>query len=175
MKSRAERVLHDRSSVFTRKRRDVILELGEFVRELFGQQVAPRREHLPELDEHRSELFERSAQSYRVRSFGIRQPASGPNLEEPPQRGRYVAVDQLGGRHRRIEALAGSDASDFEHPVSHGSSAFCFCSADARGEPVDAQPQVLQTFEKCVHVALIEVLIRSTLLHGRTGTLDRGA
>ena len=50
-----------------RERRDAVLQLRELVGDVGRQQIAPRREHLPELDEDRSERFERAAQSHRAR------------------------------------------------------------------------------------------------------------
>ena len=42
-----------------RKRRHAVLQLRELVGDVGRQQVAPRRQHLPELDEDRPEVLER--------------------------------------------------------------------------------------------------------------------
>ncbi len=51
------------------KGRDPVLQLRELVGDVLRQQVAPGGEHLPELDENRSEVFERHAQTRTARAF----------------------------------------------------------------------------------------------------------
>jgi hypothetical protein len=43
--------------------RHAILQLRELVRDVVREQVAPRRDHLAELDEYRPEILERPAQT----------------------------------------------------------------------------------------------------------------
>ena len=44
-----------------RERRDLILEFGELVGDVRGEQIAPGGQHLPELDEDRAEVLQRHA------------------------------------------------------------------------------------------------------------------
>ena len=62
-----ERVAHDRGRRLAGERRHPILEAGELVGDVFGQQVAAGREDLAELDEDRAEILQRAAQPHRAR------------------------------------------------------------------------------------------------------------
>jgi hypothetical protein len=50
-----------------REGRHAILQLGQLVGEIRRQQIAPRRQHLTELHEDRTERFKRLAQAHRAR------------------------------------------------------------------------------------------------------------
>ena len=50
-----------------RERRHLVLQFGELIGEVGGHQVAPRREQLSELDENRTQIFQRETQSFRAR------------------------------------------------------------------------------------------------------------
>jgi len=50
-----------------RERRHPVLQLRELVGDIGRQEIAPRRQHLPELDEDRAEGGERLAQAHRAR------------------------------------------------------------------------------------------------------------
>ena len=52
-----------RDHLFGRERRHAVLQLGELVGDVERQQVAPRREHLAELDEDRPQLLQGEAQA----------------------------------------------------------------------------------------------------------------
>ena len=51
------------------KRRHPILQLGEFVGDVFRQQIAAGRQNLAELDEDRTEILERAPQPHRPRRW----------------------------------------------------------------------------------------------------------
>ncbi len=53
-----------RDDLVGRKRRHAVLQLRELVGDVERDQVAPRREHLPELDEDRAQILERKAQPH---------------------------------------------------------------------------------------------------------------
>ena len=50
-----------------RERRHAVLQLGQFVGQVQRQQVAPRRQHLAELDEDRPQPLQRQAQAHAAR------------------------------------------------------------------------------------------------------------
>ena len=54
---------HDyRQRLIPGERRDLILKPAELLGNVFRKQIRPRRKHLPECHEYRSELFQRLAQ-----------------------------------------------------------------------------------------------------------------
>src|SRR5687768_636868 len=59
----AKRALYLSHCQFRSKRRHLVLELCQLVSDVERQQVAPRRQHLAELDEDRAERLERLAQA----------------------------------------------------------------------------------------------------------------
>ncbi len=90
----AERALDLGDGELSRKRRHLVLELGQLVGEVGGQQIAARREHLSELDEDRSESFERAAQPHRAR---LGEPA------EEQQRAKEPRGAAIGGERELVE------------------------------------------------------------------------
>ncbi len=60
----AERILDFGFRKFEGKRRHAVLKFCQLVGDIQRQQVAPRREHLAELDEDRSQCFQRLAQAH---------------------------------------------------------------------------------------------------------------
>ena len=77
-----------------RKRRHPVLQLGELVGDVERHQIAPGREHLPELDENGAERFQRTAQTHAAR-FGKRPPEQR-GADQPAQRTHpFVAEKKL--------------------------------------------------------------------------------
>ncbi len=60
----AERLLDQPDRHRRVERRHLVLQLGQFVRDIDRQQIAPRGQHLAELDEDRPEAFEREPQAH---------------------------------------------------------------------------------------------------------------
>src|SRR6478609_9063222 len=77
------------------KRRHAILQERELVRDVGRQQVAPRRQHLPELDEDRPEVFERTSQADTTRQRQI----------APEQRGSYDGPERAHTRMAKGEVV----------------------------------------------------------------------
>ena len=71
----AERRLDQGASLRRRERRHPVLQLGEFVGDVLGQQVATGRQHLAELDEDRAQMLQRHAQ-----------PVAARRVEAAPER-----------------------------------------------------------------------------------------
>ena len=119
-----------REHLFRRERRHAVLQLGELVGDVLRQQVAPGRQHLPELDEDRPEVLEREAQPLRERrrrvapeSEGARRRPHGPEA--------LVAGQEL------VEAVLERDDDDLReasdaHPVD--------CKGNDAGGPVPCGP-----------------------------------
>src|SRR5664280_1950185 len=76
----AERVLDDGARHGVGKRRDAILQPGQLVGDVGGQEVAPRREHLAELDEDGAEPLETQAQA--LAAWRRKAPAEGDDADE---------------------------------------------------------------------------------------------
>jgi hypothetical protein len=74
------------------ERRHPILQLGQFVGQVGGQQVAAGGQHLTELDEDRPQVFQRAAQTLAARR---RQVAP----EQQPGQAQGVACPKTGRRH----------------------------------------------------------------------------
>ena len=60
----AERALDDGHRDIGVERRNIVLKPGEFVGDVGRQQVAARREHLPELHKYGTEAFQRQAKTF---------------------------------------------------------------------------------------------------------------
>ena len=58
--------------------RHIVLQLREFFGDIGGQQIAPRGQHLSELDEDRPERFQRHAQACAARCVQLATQAQGP-------------------------------------------------------------------------------------------------
>ena len=71
----AERPLDEHTGLRGRERRHAVLQLGQFVGEVRRQQVAPRRQHLAELDEDRPEPLQ-----------ALAQPHAARRIQAPPDR-----------------------------------------------------------------------------------------
>jgi hypothetical protein len=89
------------------KGRHLVLQFRQLVGEVHRQQVAPRRQHLAELDEDRPQRLQRQAQPHRARH---RQIAPEKDAGEQPRQalGARLVEDQL------VEAEADADADDFQ-------------------------------------------------------------
>ena len=88
---------------FSRKRRHLILQPRQFVRNIGGQQVAPGGEHLAELDEQRPQGFQRQAQAHCAR---LGEPA-------PEQHALHRHEQETRARVREHELIqAEADADD---------------------------------------------------------------
>jgi hypothetical protein len=132
-----------------RKRRHLVLQLRQLVGDVLGQQVAARRQHLAELDEHGPEFFQGTAQALAARRVGrtqapgvgaagrqgpdgvpvpaaVHRGGSGPR----PARSRGSVTDGHGARLR-----AGSGASQRFHALAQ--------ALDAGGEAIAALAQGL--------------------------------
>ncbi len=89
------------------ERRNAILQLGQFVSDVHGHEVAPGRQHLAELDEYRPERFKGEAQT---NSAWCRQVA--PELKgigKPHQTAARLMFE-----HHLVEAEAAGDGGDLE-------------------------------------------------------------
>jgi hypothetical protein len=62
----ADLLLHERGDGFGRRRRDVVLEARQLGEDVGRKELGASREHLAELHEHPTALFEREAQSVPV-------------------------------------------------------------------------------------------------------------
>ena len=90
---------------FGRKRRHLVLQPRELVGDVGGQQVAPRGQHLAELDEQGPQGLEREAQAHCAR---LGQPAPEQHaLHRHEQKARARV-----GEHELIQAEADADADD---------------------------------------------------------------
>ena len=85
----------------------LVLQFRQLVGEVHREQVAPRRQHLAELDEYRPQRLQRQAQPHRARH---RQVAPEKDAGEQPRQalGARLVEDQL------VEAEADADADDFQ-------------------------------------------------------------
>ena len=90
---------------FGRKRRHLVLQPREFVGDVGGQQVAPGRQHLAELDEQRPQGLEREAQAHRARLGELAPEQHMLHDDEQEARARV-------GEHEFIQAEADADADD---------------------------------------------------------------
>ncbi len=87
---------------FTAERRHAILQLRQFIGDVGGQQVAPRRQHLAELDEDRTQFLQRQTQP-------LRAGAAAAALEPGPRREVDEKAGTAGtngwrGRNHRVHA-----------------------------------------------------------------------
>ena len=78
----------DGLGLFRRKRRHGVLQFGEFVGNVGRQEVTPRRDRLPELDEDRSEFLESKPDSFPQRRGPV--APSRRQVEQEPQRPQQV-------------------------------------------------------------------------------------
>ncbi len=91
------------------KRRHAILQLGELLGEVGRQQVAPRREHLAELDEDRPEPLQAQAQALAARR--VEAPPDGDDANEQADPGLAKA------RQRQlVEPVAKNRDADDDEP-----------------------------------------------------------
>ncbi len=75
----AEHADDRRFDLLRRERRHAILQQRELVGDVGRQQVAPRRQHLAELDEDRAEVLERTAQAHAARRRQVAPEQHGAN------------------------------------------------------------------------------------------------
>ncbi len=101
---RAQRFFDDADRDLRVERRHLVLQLREFVGDIDRQQVATRRQHLPELHEDRPETFERKAQPNAGRP--VEPAAEGRDAHQEPH---AAVVDAA--QHHLVEA----EADDGEH------------------------------------------------------------
>ncbi len=88
------------------ERRHAVLQQHQFVGDVLGQQIAPCRQQLPELDENRPQVLERQTKAYAPAQLGFTpwQPAPGQHetqREHPPRQGQ--------GEQQVIKAIADND------------------------------------------------------------------
>ena len=96
------------------ERRHAVLQLRELVRDVGRQQVAPRRQHLAELDEDRAEALERQAQAHRARARQIAPERDA--VDERPQPAHALVAEQ-----ELVETVALRHGQDAEQPrQAHG-------------------------------------------------------
>jgi len=89
-----------------RERRYPVLQSGEFICDIGGNQVAPGREYLAEFDEDRPECFERLAQPYRARLVE-RAPEQRDHDQRPQPAEALMAEDKF------FQAEAQGDINNF--------------------------------------------------------------
>ena len=88
-----------------------------------AQQVAARRQDLAELDEHRTERFEREPESSRGRIGRCRQPARRRQAPQHPQRRGQLLVRDAAAVDQFVEAMSQhrrADARQPRHEPAHG-------------------------------------------------------
>ncbi len=110
-----EGLLDQRGGLGGRKRRHAVLQLGQFVGHVQRQQVAPRRQHLAELDEDRAEPFQRQAQAHAARLI-----EAAAERDRPRQRAHPALPE---ARHRQLvesEAQHGEHDEHQPHETPHG-------------------------------------------------------
>ena len=92
------------------ERRHAILQLGEFVGDVDGQQVAPRGQRLAKLHEDRSQLLEREAQTFGARRIAAtHRPGPGRQQEQEAQR-----AIQMSGAHEFVQPVTHQHALYFD-------------------------------------------------------------
>ena len=104
----AEGLLNQRDGLLGSERRHLILKFREFIGDIHRQEVAPRREHLSELYEHRPQVFQRPAQALSPRSAN---GAAAPRVEAQGAAQRAMA-DPLGEQF--VQAIAADNAADLQ-------------------------------------------------------------
>ena len=107
--------------------RNAVLQLRELVGDVRRQQVAPRRDHLPELDEDRPEVLERAAQALAAAAAAAREPRPGRQPENEAQR-----PVEMGRADVVVEPVAHEHAVDREQPAGDAPSRSCGRPAGAR-------------------------------------------
>ncbi len=140
----AQRLLDNGDGLLLRKRRYIVLQPGQLVRDILGQQVAPRGQHLPELYENRPQFLQRTAQAHSPRQIRRRVQAPWRKVQgEARQRAQALLVDKL------IESIAADDTQDFSQTqdAGHGSA-----------------PQLLQALAQALSAGLQPVYTQSQLL-----------
>ena len=85
--------------------RHLVLQLGQLLGEVLGQQVAARRQHLAKLDEDRAERFQGLAQARRAR-LG----KTAPRQRRADERGEPAAG--RGGEQKFLKAEAQRDGKN---------------------------------------------------------------
>ncbi len=125
-----------------------VLEPRELVGDVGRQQVAPRRDHLAELHEDRSEVLERAPQALAARAAPAREPGPGREPEDEAQR----AVE-VGRAHVVVEPVAHQHAVDGEQPAGdahrdHAGALRAHHGRDPRVEAVDGLAQPVHVLEE---------------------------
>ena len=116
------RELDDAARVGAGERRHAILQLFQLVGDVARQQIAARRQHLPELHEDRAELFEREAQALAARGIALApEPGGGREIEREAQRTEQVGrandpVEPVPHEHALDLQQAGQDAQPHARP-----------------------------------------------------------
>ena len=167
------------------ERRHAVLQLRELVGDVGRQQVAPRREHLAELDEDRAELLERQAQPLAARA--------APPALEPGRRREVEREAQRPEQVRReddvVEPVPHEHALDREQAAEHAWAHHqprrrwlagvavaprletrepCLEPLDVVAQPVDV-PQELLGLEARRHVAAFFLQVLRALFAQRIG------
>ena len=102
--------LDDEFRVLYRERRHAVLQLGELVRDVGRQQVAPRGQGLAELDEDRAELLEREPDPFTARAaLAPLEPRGGRQVERESQRAK-----QVGRENELVEVVPDEHALDVQ-------------------------------------------------------------
>ena len=104
---RAERLFDEADRHRRMERRHLVLQLGQFVGDIDRQQIAPRGQHLAELDEDRPEAFEREAQTHARRRVEL--AADGGDTQQQPH---ATVVDAA--EHHLIETEADDREKNLE-------------------------------------------------------------
>ena len=106
-----------RVHLFHVKRWHPVLQLGQFVGNIDRQQIAARRQHLPELDEDRPQVFQEAAQAHRVRLA-----VPPPEMQGATQRRQATA--RLMFDNHLVDTVATGNAEDLgEAEKTHGKTA----------------------------------------------------
>ena len=138
----AEGLLDQRARLRGRERRHAVLQLGELVGEVRRQQVAPRRQHLAELDEDRPEPLQPQAQPLAARRV---EPAA--DGEHAHQRAHPALAEA--GQRQLVQPVAQNRDADEDQPadVPHrglGPAAVIGLAAQARGDAADRAHRLAQ-------------------------------
>ena len=113
------------------ERRHAILQLGELVGDVRGQQVAARGQRLAELHEDRAELLERERAGVRARGASPRRTAQVHGRQQEQEAQRPI---QVRGAHEFVQAVAHQHALDLDEAgedaqLHRGVSVFASCSS----------------------------------------------
>jgi hypothetical protein len=118
--------LERRHHLVRRKRRDLVLQLGQLVGDVSRQEVAPRRQHLSELDEDRAQILQRQTKPH-----GARRRYIAP--EGDRARGGPQPVKAFVSEQELVEPVFERDAQYLDEPErAHG--------ADCKGSLANTAP-----------------------------------